>query len=165
MGAGQFHEGVEFGATVPEVIAGTLVALKEVLAKLLEVVFAQGAGAEVDALVLADDVVRAIVFSVGEAGFVGGQRAWIDGAESFDSKGACGGFAMAAQFIVLAAGQFVFHAAGANDDGDVPDHGDGFNGQGLAIQLDGVMGAAEQRGDWVEQSALYADEFVFGGLA
>jgi hypothetical protein len=58
-------EGVEFRGAVSKIVAGAGVALKEILAELVDVALAQGAFAIGDAVILAHDVQGALVFALG----------------------------------------------------------------------------------------------------
>ena len=60
------HQGVQLRSAIPEVIAGTGVALEEVLAELIHIPVAQGAFAVGYTMILSDNVQGALVFPFGK---------------------------------------------------------------------------------------------------
>ena len=69
--------------------------------------------------------------------------------------------ALVAPFIVFAAGKGVLDARVNDEQTHARRKRNVFDGLGTAIQKDGMLPLAENRGHLIEQAATYPDEFVF----
>ena len=118
MGAGQIHQQIEFRTTVVKEIARAVVALEKILAELLEVVLAQRPFPEDHPGVLAQYVVGAFVFALGQRGPVRLEVREFDQAKGAGAKLASRRGAEFAQFMVRADGGRRWHAGIANHHGD-----------------------------------------------